>query len=323
MISFLFTAGVVSAAALVSRTGCDFHMRAVGSQSGPLGQVYGGQVRFGNLPQTTFYIDGGKIWDHQGRGCWWTPPTYVLQCDVNQEPEPGFGIGCDGRVSFRGQTTFYQCASGDWNQWNIYLHPYQGINCGEISLIADGCHTGCPPPASPPPPAVQPVHPPAHVCPADLHGPFEFPHLIVPLDRSNPGKAGGTSFFGEITPTISSVFNFDIPPADNGKTCSLIFLFPLQSQLETSSFTFSGDGRIRFWKLDGPATEGTSWYNRPRRAIRYGTTTVSPGHSYTITSFPCPGGQRISFELCNGGNTNLRYFQDLNPAPIGLYIRKC
>ncbi|KAG5924690.1 hypothetical protein E4U61_007365 [Claviceps capensis] len=72
-------------------------------------------------------------------------------------------------------------------------------------------------------------------CPANLDGAYEFPHLIIPVDKSNPDKAYGTSFFGEVTPSRSSISNFDIPVSDRNKTYTLILLFPNQSQLETSS----------------------------------------------------------------------------------------
>ncbi|EFZ02346.1 UBA3-binding But2 family protein [Metarhizium robertsii] len=311
MLSLLLYVGLANAA-VVRNSECDFHMNAAGSHGGPLGELNGGQIRFGNIPQTTFHIDGDKIWDRNGHGCWWTPPTRVLQCDTNQPPDSGFTIGCDGRVSYHGQTAFYQCETGDDNQYNIYLGPNKGINCGEVTLTADGCHIACPPPPQP-----------AKSCPANLNGAYEFPHLIVSVDKSNPDKAAGTSFFGEVTSSISSIFNFDIPAADAGKTCTLVFLFPRQDQLTTSSFTFSGDGKIDFSLLNSPATQGTTWNNQPGKKTDYGITTVAPGNSYTIASFPCPAGQAIGFEMSDCGNTNFRYFQDYNPSPIGLYITKC
>ncbi|KAK2593266.1 hypothetical protein QQS21_009031 [Conoideocrella luteorostrata] len=311
MLSLLLGVGVgIVNAAVIRRSGCDFHVNAAGPRTGTVGELSSGQVRFGNIGQATFHIDNGMISDMQGRGCFWTPPTTVLQCDQGQAPVPGFTIGCDGQVSFNGQTTFYQCATNDMDQFNIYLNPNQGNDCGEVTLTADGCRPDCQPP---PPPG----------CPANLNGPYEFPHLIIPVDKSNPDKAAGTSYFGEVTPTISSIFNFDIPASDNGKTCTLVFLFPDQSQLVTSSYTFSGDGKIDFSMLNGPASTSTTFNNQPGKKTDYGVTTVAPGNSYSIATFPCPGGQTIAFEMGECDNTNFRYFQDYNPSPIGLYITKC
>ncbi|QUC22911.1 uncharacterized protein UV8b_07152 [Ustilaginoidea virens] len=328
MLSLLLGAGVAGAA-VIRAPGCDFQMQAAGPHQGPVGQLSSGQARFGDMAPATFRIDQGRIWDAKGNGCWWTPPTGVLQCDKNQDAAPGFSVGCDGAVSFNGQTTFYQCATGDGNQWNIYLYADQGMDCGQVSLAAGGCRAQCEPspapsPAPAPAPAPAPPAPSPRECPASLDGPYEFPHLIVPVDKSRPDDAPGTSYFGTVSPTVSSLFNFDIPAADQGKTCTLVFLFPTQSQLTTSSYTFSGDGSVDFSMLDGPASQGTTtWNNQPGKKTDYGSVAVAPGHSYSVATFPCPAGQTVAFKMEGCGDTDLRYFQDYNPSPIGLYITKC
>ncbi|KAG5951364.1 hypothetical protein E4U53_003261 [Claviceps sorghi] len=324
MLSLLLGVGVGVASAVVLRgQGCDFQIQGTGPREGPLGEISSGQVRFGDVAPTTFRIEDGKVWGNEGKGCWWTPPTHVLQCDWNQEPAQGFAIGCDGQVSFNGQTTFYQCATENGNQWNLYLNPDAGSNCGEVNLVADGCRAECPhpTPAAAPVPAPEPKE--CRPCPPNLDGAYEFPHLIVPVDKSNPDKAFGTSYFGEVSSSISSLFNFDIPAEDYGKTCTLVFLFPEQSQLQTSSYTFSGEGNIDVSILDNPVSTSTTWNNKPGKKSAYGIKAITPGHSYSVATFSCPAGQSISVELNGSENTNLRYFQDYNPAPIGLYISKC
>lgn len=143
-----------------------------------------------------------------------------------------------------------------------------------------------------------------------LSGAYEYPHLIVPVSSKTPGTAAGTSYNGVVDSTTSSIFNFDIPTSDAGKTCSLIFLFPTQAQLTTSSFTFSGNGGIDFSMLKGVATQSTTYNNAPAVKTDYGVTVVAPGNSYTIATFPCPSGQAVSYELKASGNTQLTYFQD-------------
>jgi hypothetical protein len=176
-----------------------------------------------------------------------------------------------------------------------------------VTLKADSCFSSCPPPS----------------CPTDLKGSYQYPHLIVPVDSSKPDTAAGTSYFGTVSSTISSVFNFDIPASDTGKTCSLVFLFPTQDQLSTSSYTFSGNGGIDFSQLTGTASSSTTYNNAPEVAADFGITNVAPGNSYLIVTFPCPGGSAIAFEMKASDNTNLKYFQDYNPSPIGLYITTC
>ena len=303
---------------------CCFQVSADGAVTGTIGQLPDGQNRLGGqLTPAQYCIADGAITDANGRGCILTrtcsqnltypphpnlraAPTSQWQCDAGASPTSGFAIGCYGVIGYNGSTTFYECQTGDHGEANIYLNP-GGTNCGFIELKADFCFPECLPPS----------------CPTSLNGPFKFPHLVIPIDSSNPSKAPGTSFFGEVSSTVSSIFNFDIPPGDAGKTCSLIFLFPLQSQLTTSSFTFSGNGGLDFAKLNGVATTATSYSNAPGVATDYGTTVVAPGNSYTIATFPYPAGTAISFEIKAVGDTCLTYFQDYNPSPIGLYITTC
>lgn len=208
--------------------------------------------------------------------------------------------------------------------YNVYTRTVDS-SCVEITLTADGCRPSCstqspPPPQNsppPPPPPASPVNSPPsqNNCPTDLQGPFEFPHLIVPVDSAAPDKAYGTSYEGQITPQISSIFNFDILPSDGGKKCSLIFLFPPKSELRSSDFTFSGGGAIEFSQLSGNADSGTTYDNAPSEKTSYGTTTVAPGNSYSIATFDCPAGQRITYKLKSAADTSLKWFQDFNPAP--------
>lgn len=153
-------------------------------------------------------------------------------------------------------------------------------------------------------------------CSTDLvSGNFEFPHLIVPIDSSSPDTAGGTQFKAEVTSTISTIFNFDIPASDAGKTCTLVFHFPEQRNLQTSSFTFSGDGKVDFAELNSPATQSTTFNNAPTVKTDFGVTTIAPGNSYVISTFPCPSGEAVAFELKEAGSTDFTFFEDYNPSP--------
>jgi len=314
---------VAGANALVGRGGtCCFSLTASGGASGTLGQLSDGQNRIGGgLPAAQYCIDSnGGITDGSGRGCILTPPTTQFQCDVGASPTTGFSVGCDGTLSYNGNSNFVACQTGDNGELNVYTTSGSGqTGCVNIELTASSCQSGCPAPSpTPAPPAPSPT-----TCPAALTGTYEFPHLIIPVNSASPNTAYGTSFNGEVTSTISSIFNFDIPAADSGKTCSLVFLFPLQSQLQTSSFTFSGDGEIDFSSLEGTASGSTTYANQPGVDTDLGVVTVAPGNSYTITTFPCPAGETVSFKLSEAGSTSLTYFQDFNPSPIGLYITVC
>jgi hypothetical protein len=145
-----------------------------------------------------------------------------------------------------------------------------------------------------------------------------------------------------VSSTISSAFNFDIPSSDSGKTCSLVFLFPELQDLETSSYSFSGDGKIDFAKLSSAVDESTTFNNMPSVSQDLGDITVSPGNSYVVSTFACPAGESVAYEMKSSGSTDLNFFEDYNPSPyvysltflhtwisanhlfsLGLYITTC
>ena len=164
-------------------------------------------------------------------------------------------------------------------------------------------------------------------CPMDLSGQFEYPHLIVPIDKSQPDTAKGTSYNGTFSPTISSVYNFDIPASDAGKTCSLVFFLPTQSQLTSSSYTLTGTGGMTISRLQSPATQQTTYNTCPAVAkdslLPRNIESVTPGNDYIIASGSCFAGARVAWEISATGSLSLNYFQDYSPAPIGLYITVC
>jgi hypothetical protein len=160
-------------------------------------------------------------------------------------------------------------------------------------------------------------------CPTNLNGEYTAPHLIIPVDSSSPDNAPGTSYNGTISSSKTTLYNFDVPQSYADKTCSLVFLFPKQEDLETSAFTFSGDGKIDFASLESAVTTDTSYSNMPSVKEDYGVTTVAPGNSYVISTFSCPAGEAVSYEMKNAGSTYLDFFEDYNPSPLGLYITTC
>ncbi|KAI0870422.1 ubiquitin 3 binding protein But2 C-terminal domain-containing protein [Hypoxylon argillaceum] len=322
-----------SALALRRQSACSFHLRTDGALAAPVGQFDSGQARAGpGETPANFTVTGDTVTDAQGRGCWWTPPALVLQCDAAQGPEAGFTIACDGAVSFKGQSTFYACDTGADDLAMISLAPH-GSPCGEVRLYADGCFPGscgASPTASSGTSTSTNTLPlgggtPGSSCPGDLSpGAYEFPHLIIPLDSANPSFTAGTSYFGAVNATVSTAFTFDIPTSATGKTCTAVFYLPTQSQLETSSYNLTGSGAVRFARLEGAVSEGTSYASLPAVAEAYNETTLVPGNAYTVAALACPAGGSVTFEMSGaggGGNaTDFRYFQDYNPCPIGLYV---
>ncbi|KAI0450981.1 ubiquitin 3 binding protein But2 C-terminal domain-containing protein [Xylaria acuta] len=327
--SAAFSSLLGGAYALTMRqSGCSFHMSTKGALSAPVSQFDSGQARAGpNETPSSFTASGNTLTDAEGRGCWWTPPATVLQCDVGQTPEAGFNIGCDGTVLvllLRGGAQRFAL----WRGAGSSTPPGQYPGSTQSGTTPNGAGS-TPPGQYPGGTATEPSSSPGQTstpgdsCPGELTGAYEFPHLIIPVNSSNMDSAPGTSYFGEVTSAISSTFGFDIPQSDSGKTCNPVFYFPAQSELETSSYTFGGSGAVEFSHLSGPVTEDASYSNLPGVAESYGQTTVAPGNGHTLGSFACPAGQSVAFEMraANGDtSTSLRYFQDYNPCPIGLYI---
>jgi hypothetical protein len=161
------------------------------------------------------------------------------------------------------------------------------------------------------------------MCPTDLNGDYQYPHLIVPVDSQQPNKAYGTQYNGKVDSHTCSIYNFDIPSSYSGKTCSLVFLFPEQKDLETSSFTCSGSGKVDFSQLSSPANQQTTYTNQPSKKSDLKSMSIAPGNSYPVSSGECAAGQTVSYEICGEGDFSLEYFQDYNPSPIGLYVRAC
>ncbi|KAE8454459.1 hypothetical protein EG329_000082 [Mollisiaceae sp. DMI_Dod_QoI] len=159
-------------------------------------------------------------------------------------------------------------------------------------------------------------------CPTDLSGQYQYPHLIVPVSKSQPDKVYGTSYNGTITSDISSIYNFDIPSSYTG-SCSLVFLFPTQDQLETSSYSFAGNGEFDFAQLSTIASQTTDYSNMGSVKTDFGTKTATPGSSVVVSTFSCPAGQTVTYEISSVSGSTLNYFQDYNPSPIGLYITSC
>lgn len=162
-------------------------------------------------------------------------------------------------------------------------------------------------------------------CPKNLSGTYEFPHLIVPIDSTQPNTALADTFSPSITSTVSTIFNFDIPDEPQGQTCSLIFLFPSLSALPASHYNLTGGGYIEFTSLDFVAfKDETTYANAPRILQSFGAYKMEPGGAYRLATWTCQGFSKIAFEMRSVAGTSLEYFQDSGPeAPFGLFITTC
>ncbi|GIZ37467.1 hypothetical protein CKM354_000091200 [Cercospora kikuchii] len=162
-------------------------------------------------------------------------------------------------------------------------------------------------------------------CAADLSGAYETPHLIIPISSEESSKAFGTQYNATISSSKSTIFSFDIPADYSEKTCSVVFLFPKQEDLETSAFTFNGQGSINFSELSAGVTEKTSKDTAPSKKQNLGRVkNVQPGQEgRVISTGKCEAGKTIAVQAEGEGGLELEFFQDWNPSPIGVYITAC
>ncbi|KAL1632511.1 hypothetical protein SLS56_003590 [Neofusicoccum ribis] len=280
---------------------------AIGTGKGFLGQVKqlpDGQLRIGqtNLKNPSrFCLDRYSygLKDQNGFGCILAGSVKQFQCDHGKPSWAGWDVLCDGQVAIRGDKTFSMCPTGDFGGYNIYTRPipFQG-GCIDIILTADQgqCRATC----NPQPPKRLP-----------------FPHLIVPVNKNKPDHAPGTSLFGTCSKTTVTYFNFDIPAHYQGKQCTLQFMFPQKSQLETSNFNLQGSGTVGgSWTK--PVNDSTNYNNRPE-ITKNKIFHFQPGKNYVLDKVDCQIGV-MTYALGGGPDTYLHWFQDFNPCPIGLYI---
>lgn len=144
-------------------------------------------------------------------------------------------------------------------------------------------------------------------CPGYLtDGEYEFPHYITQISASQPDKSFGQQYDGKFTPNdISSIFSFDIPASRSDWNCTLEFLFPLQSQLKTSSYEYSGGGSFVFTGYLAGSCPGpqTTYNNQPTPGVfpAFPPVHMEPGYAYTLDIGPC----FVSAGTCVAGGKSL------------------
>lgn len=134
----------------------------------------------------------------------------------------------------------------------------------------------------------------------------------------------GNQFEGLISDRYCSIFKFDITPDHAGKKCSLVWFFPHKSELETSTYHLDRTGQdmtLVAYEVKESVNLYTSWSTiGPLEIIATGP--LQAGRSWSVHTQDCLAGEVKNYMLCGMG-FNLKYFQDYNPEPIGLYVRTC
>ena len=354
----LFALGLCASAALIPRqtAPCTFYMSAVGEPNGTIVEDTIGENRIGGgYPQGVYYFNGShSLFDGLNHNCIIWPSTFQFQCTQGAGVSTNFTLANDGNLMYDASEKWFACpAAGPGNDgsYNIFSNALQNTTGCESVTLRTGSFScaaeGRPPASSSAVPTTSPTavstHPAqaastssaAPSCPTDLSGGvYQFPHLIVPTSPQAPNTSFGNSYTAHISPTNTTVFNFDIPAGKTyNKTCALLFLFPYSSDLDPSAgkYYFSGieeeegeKGGLDFAILQSGINNGTTYSTIPPIATDYGKTLILPGNNYTIATIACPPvGQTSAFSVSSVGGVELDYFQDRAPSPIGLYIVPC
>ncbi|KAH9892209.1 hypothetical protein F4778DRAFT_330244 [Xylariomycetidae sp. FL2044] len=308
--------------------GCGFHVSTSGGFSGAVGQIGSGQARASTaIAPSLFTWFGDAFVDQQGRGCWWTPPTAVLQCDMNQQPDHGFQIGCDGSVSYNGQSVFYECQTGDDDQVNIYLQPSAG-NCSQITMKADNCLPNCsasgagPSPQSSSPsssasgggitPTPFTTGPLPSSTPPTTTGPSSSsssssspsttsssttsstigcinrpPKQIILIDEGNPDTAYGPNPGSTIQVSPNASSIFNFETFDSDVGKTCEMFWTLGTQMPPHNLT--GTRWVSFETLDGWADADTSYNSAPRTEWPLDVVQLRVPMEFDFGDFDCPG----------------------------------
>lgn len=280
----------------------------------------------------------------------------MLQCDVGQPPDHGFGIGCDGVLAYHGQTVFYECETGDEDETDLSLGP-SGAQCRTVTLVSDGCRPpvcsctssppvastvaspsyqpGCAPVASTPRPLPSVLPSPARDCPVMAPGTgYDAPRLLVPVDRANPAKAYGPSARGQVSANASTVFNFDMPWSWAGRSCKAFFSLPAVAQLgeeASGDLLLGGAAAVAFARVAPRAAPDTTFQDvlghapGAEQRVDLGAAYLVPGTTYVVESFACLPGQTVTYLATEpeGHDTLLVYTQGTPPLLLGLFIATC
>lgn len=154
-------------------------------------------------------------------------------------------------------------------------------------------------------------------CPATAHvdalGSKNYPRIITPVSSTNPSKIYGPQYFASIGGGNSTIFTFDYQTAG---TCTLEFKFPSMAQIValqgTTSYTLSGASiNATLYQLASVAPENASFQTKPARGAAY-PIVLTPASNTTITSFACPVGTSVSYELVATDSNTLSWFEGMS-----------
>lgn len=157
--------------------------------------------------------------------------------------------------------------------------------------------------------------------PVGLQSAFEASSLIVPVDKSNSSKVIGNGYVAQLSPTLATVFVFDVRPEHQGKVCNLAFHMPPASPWpDMSPIKVRSPGGI---VVSGVGQQAASADVSASKVVSSGVIgwipSISPSNQYDLVGFSCPAGQRVAYQAESVGGLMMDFFQMTMP-PLGLFM---
>ncbi|KAI4638259.1 hypothetical protein J4E93_010258 [Alternaria ventricosa] len=153
-----------------------------------------------------------------------------------------------------------------------------------------------------------------------LQEPFEYPHQLIPIDKADPTKVIGNGYTAQLSPTISTVFVYDIRPEFAGKTCTLALHMPPPFPIsETAPVQIRTPGGISVSRLANQVSDTVSMQSVGNSSLLGVVQSIEPAHQYNVASFPCESGQRVSYQVDSINGLDMNWFQMTYPA-LGLFM---
>ncbi|KAF1917862.1 glycoside hydrolase superfamily [Ampelomyces quisqualis] len=145
--------------------------------------------------------------------------------------------------------------------------------------------------------------------------------LSCPASSANPAKVVDNGFTAQLSPTVSTVFMFDIRPEHESKLCNLVFFMPSPFPIpDIAPVHLRSPGGIAVARLDNTATIPQISANSVGSSTPVGiVSSIQPANQYTLSSVPCEAGQRVAYQVDSVGGLTMDFFQMTSP-PLGLFI---
>ncbi|KAF2016601.1 glycoside hydrolase family 17 protein [Aaosphaeria arxii CBS 175.79] len=157
--------------------------------------------------------------------------------------------------------------------------------------------------------------------PTSLDEVFQIPQLLIPIDHSRPDTPLGSQFIGQLSPTYSTLVNFQFPASFAGKLCTFIFYMPPIANGWWSPYQLKSPGGLSVSRMLRPATVSTTPNNLGATQPIGAVYPLTLGQGHVVGSLPCDGGgQTVGFQISALAGLDFSWYQSVQP-PVGLFVR--